>query len=240
MNLSSQLFPAVWLWITALPAALLLGRAVRIAPWQRLRDPVRLNSWFGFIVVLSLLWTMNASVREGLNLHLLGATVATLMFGWSLALPAMALVLLISAINGEMDFSTLGLNLLVMACLPILLAHRLRRFAERRLPPNYFVYIFVQAFAGAALGVVLVGFAATAVLALGGAYELRLLLEEYLPFFMLLAFSEAWMSGMAMTLMVVFRPEWVGSFDDKRYLARRPGTGRNDDGQGKRTGEKRE
>ena len=135
MDLSGPLFPAAWLWLSALAAAAVLAVAVRRAPWWRLRDPVRLNAWLGAIVVLLLMWSMNAGVREGLNLHLLGASVATLMFGGPLALVALAVVILGSAINGSIHWSALGLNLLVMAGIPVLLAERLRlRNASR--PPR--------------------------------------------------------------------------------------------------------
>jgi len=56
-------------------------------------------------------------------------------------------------------------------------------------------------------------------LALAGAYPWDYLINEYFPYFLLLGFSEAWLSGMAMTLFVVYRPEWVITFDDSRYLA---------------------
>ena len=39
-----------------------------------------------------------------------------------------------------------------------------------------------------------------------------------LPFFLLVGFSEAWISGAVITLMVVYRPGWVAAFDDRRYL----------------------
>jgi uncharacterized membrane protein len=44
------------------------------------------------------------------------------------------------------------------------------------------------------------------------------LFEDYFPYFILLGFSEAWLNGAAITLMVVFVPHWVVSFDDRRYL----------------------
>ena len=42
--------------------------------------------------------------------------------------------------------------------------------------------------------------------------------EEYLPYFLLLAFSEAWLSGGVLTVFVIYRPHWVGSFDDAHYI----------------------
>ena len=100
-------------------------------------------------------------------------------------------------------------------------AYRLFRWVDRRLPNNYFVYIFINAFLGAGLSIVVLGTVATAALAAVEAYPVAQLSSEYLPFFLLLGFSEAWLTGMALTLMVVFKPEWVATFDDSRYLARK-------------------
>lgn len=222
MNLASHLFPGAWLWFAAALAGGLLLRSVRLAPWQRLRgDSAQLDVWLGMVVALMVLWQINAGVKAGLNLHLVGAAAATLMFGPHLALLAMAAVLAASTFNGDVSWQAFGLNLLVMCAPPVLLAQRLRRLVEKYLPANYFIYIFVLAFAGSGLGVIAVGLLATGVLGLAGAYPLALLLEEYLPFFLLLAFSEAWLTGMTMTLMVIYRPGWVASFDDARYLARK-------------------
>ncbi|MEN9782873.1 MAG: Cobalt uptake substrate-specific transrane region, partial [Pseudomonadota bacterium] len=45
--------------------------------------------------------------------------------------------------------------------------------------------------------------------------------EYYLPYALLLSWGEAFITGMAMALMVAYYPQWVLMFDDKRYLARR-------------------
>lgn len=36
--------------------------------------------------------------------------------------------------------------------------------------------------------------------------------------YFLLGFAEAWLNGALVTLMVIYVPRWVGSFDDRRYL----------------------
>jgi uncharacterized membrane protein len=64
-----------------------------------------------------------------------------------------------------------------------------------------------------AVGLVSTGFAA-----LAGAYPLGYLLDEYLPYYLLMAWSEAFATGMLITVMVVYKPEWVATFDDHRYL----------------------
>lgn len=218
MNLSSQFFSGFWLAMAAALAGVLLWRAVRAAVWTSLAELGRMHAWLGAIVVLMVMWSLNASAKAGLNLHLLGAGAATLIFGRDLALAGIALVAAGTALNGDLEWSSLGLNVLVMGVLPVTISHGLRRIVERRLPANYFVYVFVQAFLGCGVGIMAVGAVASVLLALAGAFPSAELLEDYLPFFLLLAFSEAWLSGMVMTLLVVYRPAWVASFDDQMYL----------------------
>jgi uncharacterized membrane protein len=63
---------------------------------------------------------------------------------------------------------------------------------------------------------------ATALLFLGaGVYPIEHLLTQYLPFYVLMGWSEAFISGMLVTIMVVWRPQWVATFSDERYLLRR-------------------
>ncbi len=56
---------------------------------------------------------------------------------------------------------------------------------------------------------------------LAGVYRAEYLASEYLPYFMLLGFAEAWLSGMVTTLFVVYRPEGVSSFEDAQYLGKK-------------------
>ena len=41
---------------------------------------------------------------------------------------------------------------------------------------------------------------------------------EYTPYLVYLAFGEATLTGMLVTLAVVYRPQWVATFDDARYI----------------------
>ena len=95
------------------------------------------------------------------------------------------------------------------------------RIVERYLPANFFCYIFCAAFFGAAIAVVSTGWLASLVLWLAGVYTAEMLVNDYLPYYTLLGFAEAWLNGAAITLMVIYYPDWVGSFDDRRYFFKR-------------------
>jgi uncharacterized membrane protein len=124
-------------------------------------------------------------------------------------------------LNGAAGWEAYALNVLVTAVFPCIAADALLRIVERFLPPNFFCYIFCAAFFGAGIAVVSTGLLASLLLWVAGIYSAEMLMAEYLPFYALLGFAEAWLNGGAITLMVVYYPSWVGSFDDRRYFYRK-------------------
>ena len=222
MNFPDALFPQAWALGAFLPLLATLLWCAATAPWKRLADSGQLNVWLGTIVLLVLVWSMKAGVKPGLNLHFLGATMFALMFGRALAIIGLSLVLAGVTLNGQLQghagWLAYGLNALVLAVFPVLVADTIRRCVERWLPGNLFVYVFVTAFFGAAATLMATGLLASALLWLAGVYPAPTLLDDYLPYYFLLGFAEAWLNGAMVTLMVVYLTHWVGSFDDRRYL----------------------
>ena len=147
-----------------------------------------------------------------------GVGALTLVVGPELALlgSAVAIALLL-AVRGGLWINA-GLAFVTMAAVPVVVTWLVLRFAERRLPPNFFVYIFVAAFFGAGLAYGAGGLCGATALALGAGRSPVLVFGEYVPYFVYLAFAEATLSGMVLTLAVVYRPQWVATFDDDRYL----------------------
>jgi uncharacterized membrane protein len=221
MNFPEGLFSSSWTLGAFVPLVLVWLWCLRTAPWRRLFDSTQLNVWLGAIVSLMLFWSMNAGAQPGLNLHLLGATAFTLMFGRQLAIIGLSLVMAAITFNGAAGWDAYALNVLVSAVFPCLVADLLLKIVERYLPPNFFCYVFFAAFFGAGIAVVSTGLLATMVLWLAGAYSAEMLFNDYFPYFALLGFAEAWLNGAAITLMVVYYPHWVGSFDDRHYLFKR-------------------
>lgn len=219
MNIPDTLLGEAWYWAAWAVWLPCFARSVLRAPWSRLKDTEQLNVWLGMVVLLTLLWSLKAGVKPGLGFHLLGATVFTLSFGPSLAFVGLSLVTAGITLNGAAGPFAFGVNALLLAGLGVAFSQFFYRLFFRYLPKNFFVYVFVQGFFGAALAIICVGFSITLLLALTGVYEWTYLINEYFPYFLLLGFSEAWLSGMMMTLFVIYRPSWVLTFDDSCYLA---------------------
>lgn len=218
MNLTDNLLGEIWYWAAWVAWGLVFARSVRRAPWRRLRDSEQLNVWLGMVVLLTLVWSLKAGVKPGLSLHLLGATVFTLSFGPQLAFVGLSAVLAGVTVNGAAGPLAFGANALLVAGVGVGFSQLFHRLVVALLPRHLFVYLFINGFLGAALSVVFVGLSTSLVLALAGVYTVDYLSGEYLPYVLLLAFSEAWLSGMTMTLFVIYRPQWVATFDDARYL----------------------
>lgn len=217
MNLP-DLLPWTWAWVGLALALALALTALYRAPWYHLRDPNAGNIWLAACVAVMVLWNIHAGIASGLHFHLLGVTVLTLMFGWQFAFIGVVLLLSGVTLNAAAGWSSFGWNALTMGALPVLVTTLLRHFSMRHLPANFFVYIFFVAFLGGILSMAAVGTATTLLLYLADVYSWRMLSESYTPVYLLLLFPEGFLSGMLMSIIVVYRPHWVSSFDDAYYL----------------------
>lgn len=220
MNLPASLLPDDWLWLGILLAGYAVYRAIRLENWARLTS-AQITSWLGASVLMLLAWQLSAHIRPGLNLHLLGTTLLTLIAGPHRALLGVAGGLAVVSLTGQHDYASWGINVLLMGELPVWLTATALQLARRHLPPNFFVYIFINGFLLGAICQWLINVAASALLAGAGAYSLDFLMDEHLPYAFLLGWSEAFTTGFLATLLVIYRPSWVSTFDDTFYLFRR-------------------
>ena len=214
MDLPALLFPHGLLYAAMAAAGVLLGFAATRVRWRML-DAATCNAWMGACVLLLGLWLLKGGLKPGLSFHMLGATVMTLLMGPWLALLAMVA-------GGHGDALALGLNWLCLAALPVAFCAGLLQLARRRLPTQLFVYVFINAFIAGACSLFLSAAAGMLTLGLNGVYSWEYLLDEALPFYFLLSWSEAFTSGLTIAILVVYRPQWVSTFDDQAYLGSGP------------------
>jgi uncharacterized membrane protein len=218
MNFPDLLLPSFMIGLSNLLALLLLGHCLLRAPWRLIANSNLQHLWMAGCVGLLLVWSVKAGIKPGLNFHLLGATLLTLMFGPRLAMISLATVLIGVTLTGASGWSSLGVNFLLMAALPTIFSYAVYSQAHHKLPTHVFVYIFIDAFVTAGLAMILCGLVAVVLLAASEVYSMQYLGREYLPYFILMGWSEAILTGMAVTLMVVYRPQWLATFSDQQYV----------------------
>jgi uncharacterized membrane protein len=218
MNSPDGLFPDGWVLTGHGIYIVLLLLALTLAPWRRLRDGDQLNVFLGTCVALMVLWRIRAGITPGLDFHLLGATLMTLMFGWQLALVGLGAVLAAVTFSGAGGLQAFSLNAVLVTAVPVSLSSLIHLACARWLPKHFFVYVFVNGFFNAAAVMACTGIIASLAYALSGTYPWAHLASEYLPYYLLMLFPEAILTGSAIALMVVYRPHWVATFDDATYL----------------------
>jgi len=195
-------------------AGLALGVAARRLPWYKLRGDAEAQRVLGIATAaLILMRGFNTHGLGGAHLNFTGAVIATLMFGPRFALWALAAASLAATAFGQ-AWIGFGPDFIATALLPVACSVAVSRAAERRLPPHLLIYVLVQAFAGGMLAMIacnLFKAAVAAWLRIGDA-------GAYLIATPLMMFGEGFLTGCAMALVVVYRPQWCASFDDARYL----------------------
>ncbi len=177
-----------------------------------LPDTARLHRLIAAAALVAALWGVRAELPAGFALHFLGAALLYLMFGAPLALAGMALASALACALGGGDWAAWPALWLADGAVPVACAFAAHRAIERYAPPNLFVYVFGAAFAGAGLSM-LASLAAHRLLGEG--------VEPFVALGLMLGFGEAFLTGALVTLFVVYQHDWVSTFDDSRYLARR-------------------
>lgn len=209
-------------WPLGLAAALVLAGCLPALGALR-TDPSRVHLLLGSAVGLAVLWAVRARIDPGLGLHVLGITTVTMVLGWRLALVAAALAELATALlqaPGWPALATGPAGWLVAGVVPASVTYGVAWLARFHLPRNLFVYLFVCCFFGSALGVAATWLAGIGLLAASGHPPPVAAGDSVLAFLPLVLFPEAFINGAVMTLLAVYRPEWVRLFDERWYLQR--------------------
>jgi uncharacterized membrane protein len=213
MNFSAEFLSDYLIWTSNIIYAALLIAALLKAPWHHLRNNKDLHVLLGSCLILWLVWHNSAGVTPGMEFHLLLVTTITLMFGWPFAILVVSIAQLGLSLEGQADWITYALNTICNGIIPIGITYGLYWLVYLWLPRNFFIYIFLIAFAGGALSMLLSRLSGLAILTTTGVD-----LGDEPLFIVVMLFPEAFINGFVMTLLVVYRPKWVSSFSDKSYL----------------------
>ena len=219
LHIPSELLPQGLIWASNILFLLCLLLAMRLAPWKALLNSQENQHVFlGAVVILLTIWGIKAGISPGLGFHHLGATLFTLMFGWPLAIVGLTVTMVASLLLQASDLASLGINGLISIVIPIAISYAILKFSQKWLPDNFFIYIFICAFFGAAVAIAISRLSAISLLSMINAYPNEQLVEESLQYLPLFMFPEAFVTGMLITIFVVYRPDWISTFDDERYI----------------------
>lgn len=168
------------------------------------------------VCVLALLWQTDATVLDTLSIHFLALTSLVLLFGLRLSCLLFTLVMALQWLMTLQAVEQLAWTLF-SGWLVLALNYAVYLLCFHYLQRHLFVYLFVGCFLNSALGLVV--FMLLQAWYQADQYNIHQLYEGYLIFIPLAALPEALLNGMAMTLLVIYKPEWVYTFYQRIYLS---------------------
>jgi uncharacterized membrane protein len=216
MNFPVSEMPIEWLWTANVIVILIMLWTIKNTPWTHLKNPQDAHVFFAATVILWLMWRMSVGILAGFEFHLLLVTTLTLMFGGAMASWGVLIAQSLLTLEGKADALSFGLNVICNGILPIWLTWLSYRLIDRYLPRHFFVYIFVGAFFTGALTMLISRLTGMSILWFAEVY--KQIPNDYINLLPIMMFPEAFSNGGLMTVLVVYRPQWVSSFNDELYL----------------------
>jgi uncharacterized membrane protein len=166
-------------------------------------------------VLIGLAWTLRTTLVGGPPLHWLVAPLALYVLGPRWAAVAVLGGAGFAAATGTVPWAQMPAAVLLDGWLPIAVAWGWLRLIERR-PPHLFVYLFVAVFAGTLVATLAGGAAERLLFAAGAGRDPGV---DWWIALLILADGEAVTTGIVVTGLAVYRPEWLQTFDADRYLS---------------------
>ena len=191
-----------------------------LRPWRPLLEDTALqHRWMAATLAIMLMWQLRAQAVDWLTLHLVVTVLMTLVFKMPLALISNVMINVAMVAIGRNDWSLMGANVLVTGIVPATVTGFVWRIVDRRLPDNLMVFLFACGFFGTALATLGGGLSTVALIIVAGTDpEAVYLAQEYARFLPLLMPSEAFITGMLLSILLVYHPSWVATFNDHRYI----------------------
>lgn len=194
-------------------AGLALVVALSLRPWRMLRGAL-LTPALAAVALLPWLWLLPQKMPQGLQIQLSGASLLVLMLGWPLAVLVLALVGLVVWVVGQAGAAQVLSQWVWVGLAPATLALGIGAVLRRWLPPNPFVYTLGRGFLGTAAAVFLSGALMVWLHRLAGVPES----EHAIVGRWLMAWGDAFLTGMFSAIFVAFAPHWLATWSDQRYL----------------------
>jgi uncharacterized membrane protein len=118
-----------------------------------------------------------------------------------------------------MPWAALPLSVITTVIVPASISWLFARSLYRPSLKHPFVYLLGAGFLGGALVVLALALFLFLAVSAAGQEQWRLTMLENWPLLPLLMFSEAFIDGMCISALAIFRPAWLKTFDDQFYLS---------------------
>lgn len=211
-----------------------LAIAIRYAPWRLLfAEQSRQHFFYGTIIVLAVLWTLQIKIKGIIAFHPLLITVVTMLFGWSFALvigcAALAVMKILQfAFRGstqgidiawaQINFTALPVDFCLSILVPATWALVVIGAVNRWKFKNPFTYFLGVGFFGAMVSCLIIGVAALGLFSFSKSEIALASVQENFIVFFVLTFPEGFINGSIATMFTIFWPGIVKTYRDDWFL----------------------
>lgn len=203
----------VWTWFEGVLAATALVLALGTRPWRML-TPALWSPLAATMTCLPLVWLLPQHLPPGLSVQFSGASLLVLLVGWPLAVCGLAVVAVLVGLLGHNSPEVLLSQWVWLGVLPATLALLWGAGLRRWLPLNPFVYTLGRGFLGTAVAVFVPG----VLYEVGHHLLYNVPVNEALVARWLMAWADAFLTGLVVAVLVAFAPQHLATWSDQRYL----------------------
>lgn len=209
--------------LAAILLACALAASLAVRPWRMLQgDGAALATpLLAALVLLPWLWAWPIGAQLPVPLQWSGAALAVLVLGWPLAIPLLAAAGMSTMLTVGAPFEAAISSAVWLGVLPATAVLALGHAVRRAFGMHPVAYLVGRAWAVPL--VALFGSTLAGALARGGFAGIDTASGVTVAF--LMAMGEAAWTGATASLLVAWRPQWLATWSDARYLRPRHGAG---------------
>ncbi len=212
------------IWV-GLAIAIFIGALYKSPPQVFSKKPL---FWLAPAAILFLVaaWNMSPTLPGqapgkfyGLIFHFYGASLLTAMFGPAITLSILFPVALIGICAFQGDYVEASQQYLMICVLPTIFSYFSIQTIQRFIPKHLFVLILGNGYVAAFASIVLSGaLLLISRLLLGEPGQIDV--EGWLLGLIIIAFMEGSLSGMLLAIFLIYRPNWVATYNEEAYMSR--------------------
>jgi uncharacterized membrane protein len=179
------------------------------------------------ILFLAIAWNVSPTLPGqtpgkfyGLIFHFYGAALLTAMFGPAIALSILFPVAFLGVFVFQGWLIEAAQHYLMVCVLPTFFAHLTIQVIQKYVPKHLFVLILGNGYVAAFMSVILSGTVLLIGKMLFAGAGTHIDLEGWLLGLIIIAFMEGSLSGMLLAIFLIYRPNWVSTYNESAYMGR--------------------
>jgi len=211
-------------WILSASAIFLLG-VFKCRHGVLMQARLR-NIFISCILLLALAWNLRAHLPNSnidnlidLSFHFFGASLLVALFGFWSAITLLFIVALVGVFGISGDLVETSRHYVLVSVIPALIACGVMKAVQKLLPKHLFILILGNGYLAAFISTFSTGLL---IFGLQQIFQISSFgTSDPLGWFLgllVLSFMEGSLSGMLLAILLVYRPQWVSTYQEEQYM----------------------